>query len=53
MYDMDMEKADAWVPEPCQHARVEENDTATSVGMSRFISNISGFIPSHTAMELK
>ena len=33
-------------------ARVEAK-TVGAVSISRFISNISGFIPSHTAMELK
>ena len=45
----------AWVPDLTvnRSRRVEENDTAASVGISRFISNISGFISSYTAMELK
>ena len=51
MYNMDTEEEAAWVP--LTLARVEQNDTAASVGMSRFISNISGFISSRTAMELK
>ena len=38
----------------CQYGSSRGKDgEARAVGMSRFISNILGFIPSHTAMELK
>ena len=45
-YDMDTDKAAA-----C--ASGGKDDEARPVSMSRFISNISGFFSSYTAMELK
>ena len=49
IYNMDTGKAVSCVPDHCQHARVDaETWRGRPVGISRFISNISGFIPSRT-----
>ena len=56
MYNMDTGKAAVCEPDHCQPHRVEAKVARPAggpVGMSQFISNISGFIPSHTAMEFK
>ena len=54
IYNMDTGKAAVCEPDHCQYGLSRGKDgEARAVGMSRFISNISGFISSRTAMELK